>query len=129
MDVSKKRVFMAGPIVGAPDWNREAFRSCERVLLALGAERVHNPTANAPIGDMGGRFPQPGFLRDELRELIRTRTTGRGMTRAHGCYDAMVLMPGWEEDDAAAVLYTVANALGMEVETWTMPNCEPEPTR
>lgn len=104
------RVYIAGPIAGYHDENREAFSDRAKVLRSLGHEPV-NPWDIAPDhaeGSCCGR-PVPHepvhrygcLLREDLRVMMYC--------------DAITLLPGWEESIGASTEEHVARSLGLEV--------------
>lgn len=91
-----KRIYVAGPMTGLPDFNFPAFHDAAARLRALGYE-VENPAEN----------PEPpckswlGYMRMAVAQVARV--------------DAIVLLPGWEQSRGAKVEYALAVGLGLDV--------------
>ena len=91
-----KRVYIAGPMTGLPDFNFPAFNAEAARLRALGWE-VENPAEN--------RTPPSGEWIDYMRLALPQLMT---------C-DFILLLPGWQESKGACVEKKVANAMGIFV--------------
>jgi hypothetical protein len=93
-----KRIYVAGPMTGLPDFNYPAFNDAATRLRALGFE-VENPAEN----------PDPpcrswlGYMRMAVGQVARC--------------DAVVLLPGWETSRGARVEFQLAIGLGLHVIT------------
>lgn len=70
-----KRIYLAGPMTGLPEYNHPAFNAEAARLRALGYH-VENPAEN----------PEQSSWEDYLRQAIRQMLT---------C-DMVALLPGWE---------------------------------
>jgi len=89
----RKRVYVAGPMRGLPDFNFPAFDAASKELEALGYE-VLNPAeidrrsgiAKDPTGDASGIDLDP-IIRRDIDALLTC--------------DTVVLLPGWEESNGA----------------------------
>lgn len=91
-----RRLYIAGPMTGLPDFNFPAFHAAAFALRALGFE-VENPAEN----------PEPsckswlGYMRMAVAQVAKV--------------DAVVLLPGWEDSRGAKVEYQLAVGLGLIV--------------
>lgn len=91
-----KRLYLAGPMSGLPDFNYPAFRAEAARLRALGYQ-VDNPAEN-PVPPCGS---WTGYMRMALRQLV-------------DC-ECVVLLPGWMESRGAVIERNLARALDMPV--------------
>lgn len=91
-----KRVYLAGPMTGMPGLNYPAFNAKAAELRARGWH-VENPAENPapPCGSW------KGYMRMSIWQLT-------------AC-EAIYLLPGWASSKGAAMEYSIAQALGLEV--------------
>lgn len=91
-----KRIYIAGPMTGLPEYNYPAFHARAAALRAEG-HHVENPAEN----------PEPpckswqGYMRMALRQLATC--------------DAVEMLPNWEHSKGACIEYGLAVDLGLEV--------------
>jgi hypothetical protein len=90
-----KRIYVAGPMSGLPDFNYPAFHAAAEDLRALGYH-VENPADNTPPAC--GTWE--GWMRKALAQIITC--------------DAMAMLPGWERSKGAVLEFNVAVALGLD---------------
>lgn len=91
-----KRIYIAGPMTGLPDYNFPAFNEVAARLRAAG-HRVENPAENgAPEGE---RYVD--YLRRALAQLLL-------------CEEVRVL-PGWQRSRGASLEVRIAQTLEMPV--------------
>ena len=96
-----RRIYVAGPMAGLPEFNYPAFDAAASALRALGhialnpteVER-HNPTPGTPQ-------PWDWYMRHALRMVLDA--------------EALALLPGWEQSRGASLEVHVARALGHDV--------------
>lgn len=92
-----KRIYLAGPMSGLPEFNYPAFHAAAAVLRAQG-HHVENPAEN----------PQPacgtwqGYMRMSLRQIA-------------AC-DCLYMLPGWRGSRGARIEHGLALDLGLEVQ-------------
>lgn len=92
-----KRIYLAGPMSGLPDFNYPAFHAAAAVLRAQG-HHVENPAEN----------PQPacgtwqGYMRMSLRQIA--------------VCDCLYMLPGWRGSRGARIEHGLALDLGLEVQ-------------
>jgi hypothetical protein len=93
----RRRIYIAGPMTGKPDYNFPAFRAAAERLQRAGWEAV-NPAEN-----FGGRtdLPRDSYLRADIELLLRC--------------DAMAMLPGWRDSRGARLEYLLAIELGLEL--------------
>lgn len=89
------RVYLAGPISGIKDRNREAFAAAQRALERKGYTVVNPLVLN----------PQPAPWAECMR---------RDIPHMLGC-DTIALLPGWEQSEGATLEHDIAEKLGMNV--------------
>lgn len=92
----KKKIYLAGPMSGLPDYNYPAFGAAADKLRAHGHE-VLNPADN-PVPPCGS---WAGYMRMALAQLVQC--------------ECIVLLPGWDVSKGAVVEYELAKVLSMEV--------------
>lgn len=92
------RLYLSGPMTGLPDLNFPAFHAAAAALRARGWEVV-NPAELNPDGAM----PWHMCMRADIKALC-------------DC-DVIVLMPGWERSQGAALELHIAQRLQLEVFT------------
>lgn len=93
---SAKRVYLAGPMSGLPELNYPAFNAKAAELRARGWH-VENPAENPapPCGSW------QGYMRMGIWQLMTC--------------EAIYLLPGWAGSRGAAMEYSIAQALGLEI--------------
>lgn len=102
----KKRIYIAGPMRGLPEFNYPAFYAAEKELKERGYE-VDNPARMAddimPAAELAANC-------DLLESLMREE-----LAAVAGC-DAIYLLRGWEKSVGARRELAVALAAGLEIE-------------
>lgn len=91
-----KRIYIAGPMTGLPDFNYPAFNTAAERLRALGFD-VENPAEN-PEPHCGSWL---GYMRMAIRQLAQC--------------DGVALLPGWQESRGARIEHQLATQLGLTV--------------
>lgn len=91
-----KRIYIAGPMSGLPEFNYPAFHTAAKRLRDLGFD-VENPAEN-PEPHCGSWL---GYMRMAVTQLVRC--------------DGVALLPGWQDSKGARVEYDLANRLGLVV--------------
>ena len=89
-----RRIYVAGPMSGLPEFNYPAFHEAEAALRAIGYH-VENPARNEP--------PPCGTWEGWLRLAIAQVVT---------C-DEIALLPGWEQSKGATLEFHIARQLSM----------------
>lgn len=92
----KRKIYLAGPMTGLPDFNYPAFNAAAEKLRAQGHE-VLNPADN-PVPPCG---TWQGYMRMALTQLVQC--------------ECIVLLPGWAESKGALIERKLAQVLFMEV--------------
>lgn len=92
----KRKIYVAGPMSGLPEFNYPAFHSAAAKLRAMGHE-VLNPAEN-PVPPCG---TWQGYMRLALAQLVQC--------------ECIVLLPGWSDSRGALIERKLAQVLGMEV--------------
>ena len=91
-----KRIYIAGPMTGLPDFNYPAFNCAAERLRGLGFD-VENPAEN-PEPHCGSWL---GYMRMAIRQLSHC--------------DGVVLLPGWQNSRGARIEHQLAHQLGLIV--------------
>jgi hypothetical protein len=89
-------IYIAGPMTGYPDFNRDAFEVAA-IALRLHGYESHNPRESTVPDDA----PWADHLRADIANLI-------------AC-DGVAVLPGWECSRGASLEVSIAQALGMIV--------------
>ncbi len=91
-----RRIYIAGPMSGLPEFNYPAFHAMAEKLRAQG-HHVENPAEN----------PEPhcrswlGYMRMAVAQLA-------------SC-DAVYMLPGWSKSKGACIEHQLACGLGLEI--------------
>lgn len=91
-----KRIYIAGPMTGLPDFNYPAFNAAAKRLREMGHE-VLNPAEN-PVPACG---TWQGYMRMALAQLVQC--------------ECIVLLPGWSESKGALIERWLSQVLHMDV--------------
>lgn len=91
-----KRIYIAGPMSGLPEFNYPAFHAAAAVLRAQG-HHVENPAEN-PSPDCGS---WQAYMRMSLCQIA-------------AC-DCLYMLPGWRSSRGARIEHGLALDLGLEV--------------
>lgn len=95
-----RRIYIAGPMSGLPDYNYPAFNAVAEKLRALGCYEVENPAENpAPASDSW-----LDYMRLAIPQLMKC--------------DEVVLLPGWAKSRGARIEHQLAVSLGLQVSEW-----------
>lgn len=89
-----KRIYLAGPMTGLPEYNYPAFHAEAARLRALGFH-VENPAEN--------QTPECGTWEGYMRNSVRQMLT---------C-DAVAFLPGWAESRGALLERYIAQQVGL----------------
>lgn len=95
----KTRVYIAGPITGYKNDNREAFEAGAKRVESWNCEAV-SPINNKPRTQNNA----PPLWEDYMR---------MGIVQLMGC-DEIYLLKGWESSKGAVIEHQLATALGMK---------------
>ena len=104
MTQTLKRIYIAGPMSGLPDFNYPAFHAAAAVLRAQG-HHVKNPAEN-PAPTCG---TWQGCMRMSLRQLA-------------AC-DCLCMLPGWRASRSARIEHGLALDLDLEVVDFAEATC------
>lgn len=91
-----KRIYIAGPMTGLPQFNYPAFNTMAAQLRAEGFE-VENPAEN-PAPACGSWL---GYMRLSLAQMVTC--------------DQVTTLPGWEQSKGARIEVELARVLGLPV--------------
>lgn len=91
-----KRIYIAGPMSGLPDFNYPAFHAAAAALRSHG-HHVENPAEN-PMPPCGS---WQGYMRMSLRQIA-------------DC-DCLCMLPGWRSSRGARIEHGLALDLDLEV--------------
>jgi hypothetical protein len=108
---TRLRVYVAGPINGYPDGNREAFAKRALQLTELGFEPVNpwnvgaehdqGPCVGGPAYNTESPHQYGCYLREDIKVLMYC--------------DGITLLRGWQDSRGASAEEHVARALGLQV--------------
>ena len=91
-----KRIYIAGPMTGLPQYNYPAFHAEAARLRALGYH-VENPAENPPQEHRAN--PWQHYMRMAIAQMV-------------GC-DAVALLPNWARSRGALLEYGLAERVGI----------------
>ncbi|MDG4795044.1 DUF4406 domain-containing protein [Micromonospora sp. WMMD1082] len=103
-------VYLAGPMTGYPDFNRQGFAVAARYALAhdwkVRSPQDTDPTHTGPCPDgerqtTAGSHPHPCWVRASLRKML-------------DC-DGVLLLPGWQQSAGARLERAVAEGCAMPI--------------
>lgn len=94
--MTARRIYIAGPMTGLPEFNYPAFNTAAHQLRVEG-HHVENPASN-PTPACGSWL---GYMRMALAQLVTC--------------DEVHTLPGWEQSRGARVEVMVADMLGLPV--------------
>lgn len=105
-----KKVYIAGPMRGRPDFNSAAFNEAEAAFTARGF-RVWNPARHGK--DFAGTgldvADRPDFSPNATARYMR-----RDLPEVLGC-DVVAVLEGWEKSIGARIEVWVARECGLEI--------------
>lgn len=93
-----KKIYIAGPMTGIPEFNYPAFHKAEEYLTALGYECVNPATLSEPLG-MKAEWEI--YMRNSLKHLL-------------DC-DAIAMLEGFRKSRGAVIEFELAVALKMDI--------------
>lgn len=105
MKNKKKRIYIAGPMSGKPQYNYPAFMRAETQLKAMGYEVVNPAT-------MGDAYCTPDELSADQKLLKRLMLDE--LRECANC-DAIYLLRGWEKSVGARAELALALHLDLEI--------------
>lgn len=91
-----KRIYIAGPMTGLPEFNYPAFNAEAARIRALGYS-VENPAEN--------KAPECGTWQGYMRAALRQMLT---------C-DSVAMLKGWGKSKGALIEYNLAKSLELEI--------------
>jgi len=91
-----KRIYIAGPMTGLPEFNYPAFNAEAARIRALGYH-VENPAEN-PDQENGA---WEDYMKMALRQMLMC--------------DTVAMLPGWGKSKGALIEYNLAKSLGLEI--------------
>lgn len=102
-----KKIYIAGPMTGCPQFNVEAFKQAERALKGFGYEVLNPATAHGHnLEIMSGDEALPP---EELAKVIRTDLD---MLQSA---DRIYMLFGWEKSTGARAEHAVATWMDIEI--------------
>ena len=107
--MTKKVVYLAGPMRGYKDYNFPAFDRAERILRNKGYHPV-SPAAMDRLFEGWGAAPPEGiaFTPQDCKRFIL-----RDLVALMDC-DAICCLPGWQDSKGAKLEVALAQFLGLE---------------
>jgi len=105
--LSKKNVYLSGPMTNVINYNVPAFAEAHAVLKQMGAERIYDPAMEWLNEPNAEAHDHEHYMRKCIGELIRIDSDRKLL------YDMLVLLDGWKESDGCLTEVNVANACGI----------------
>ena len=107
--------FISGRMSGMVDWNRKAFNECEKAIRKMATKAtIFNPAAKAPVDDEEPK-PYTHYMLETLSELTKHDEGDLNTPK----YDAVVLLPHWEDSLGAVTEAITAFECGIDMVLWT----------
>ena len=106
--LSKKTIYIAGPMRGYPEYNFQAFHDADKDLTAKGW-KVINPAQIDIDEGFDPKTPQDKLSKKDLEDFI-VRDIHLVLSA-----DAMAVLPDWEKSRGVAVGFAIANYIDMLV--------------
>lgn len=111
------KVYLAGPMRGYPNFNREVFTAAAQYLRDIGHE-VYSPSEMSE--KLFGQAVRDNADGDEGRMRADAETIGRTVFHLDLTYiclnaEAVALLPGWEKSKGATAERATAIALGLKL--------------
>lgn len=99
-----KKLYIAGPMTGYPEYNYPAFKSAEYILRDMGYE-VENPTVNdGKLKVMGNPDPSwRDYMRASIAQVLEV--------------DGICALDGWQWSPGARLEVDIAMALKLPIRT------------
>lgn len=97
----KEKIYIAGPMSGYEEHNKDSFLKAERLLIKKGYEVISPRLISEEVRE---KVESPGFedyMRRDLEQLIKC--------------DIIYLLEGWGKSKGAWLEYQVAKGLGMSI--------------
>lgn len=101
----KKKVYIAGPMTGVPEFNYPAFKRVAKFLREEGWEVV------SPV-EIGEPYGSPAELAND--EALLNRVMVKEQVELMHC-DTIYLLPGWEKSEGSKAELGIALERGLEV--------------
>jgi len=92
------KVYIAGPMTGLKNYNREAFEAREKIIRAHGADVFNPATSKMSARCEAGEVSYEEILRYDISELLKC--------------NAIFMLDGWEDSKGAKLEHDIAEALG-----------------
>lgn len=108
----KRRIYIAGPMSGIPDYNRPAFYSTAEAFEEGGWE-VFNPADN-DVRLFGSHEACDAAIEANRNQALRVML-GSDLEWICSDADAIAMLPGWEKSYGARAEHATAVALGLEI--------------
>lgn len=107
-----RRIYIAGPMSGIPDYNRPAFYSTAEAFEEGGWE-VFNPAEN-DVRLFGSHEACNAAIEANRNQALRVML-GSDLEWICSDADAIAMLPGWEKSYGARAEHATAVALGLEI--------------
>lgn len=104
---SKIKIYIAGPMRGIKNFNRDAFDEAEMNLLKKGVYETVNPVS---LDEESGLTDAELVSHDGLRKIMH-----RDLTELLGC-NAIYMLKGWEKSEGSRVEHGLATMVGMYIQ-------------
>jgi nucleoside 2-deoxyribosyltransferase len=94
-------VYIAGPVTGYENENREAFFSTERKLVAEGCRVINPARISDKVREKKPLATWPDFMREDLKYLLKC--------------DSVYMLIGWKKSRGARIEHFLAKILEMKI--------------
>lgn len=118
IDVTRKVIFLSGPMTGIERNNVAAFAEAHHDLKEAGAAYVFSPADRylRQRQEVAAIKTHADYMTDCIHELTDRKKRSQGWEDViPRKYDMLVSLPGWESSEGARAERDVARACGIEV--------------
>ena len=111
-----KKIYLAGPMRGYPEFNFPAFKAYAKHLRSLGYEVFSPAEKDESIHgeDFSNKYTTGSLQEAESDGFSLRRALGDDLEWICKQADGVALMPGWEKSSGANAEWATAKALGLE---------------
>lgn len=112
----KKKIYVAGPMRGIPDFNFPAFYKAEADLLREGWDVFNPARSDDEVGSVPAEIQKTGDIDLAAQAGFSLRHALARDTEWIALHaDAIYMLKGWEKSAGANAEWALAKALGLEI--------------
>lgn len=112
------RIYMiVGPQTNISNFNEAAFQKCKKEIKTRSLGGVPKVETSFDLFQEIGKHPSDYYMKDTLNK-ISTYWYDKGHDLKKSWYDAIVVLPGWEKSQGAAIEVLTAYMCGIPLVEW-----------